>query len=79
MSEREEIKIGDTVKTYDVLGNPYEFTINRIEEKTEGGSYKWGKVYYDSRNHFFTEKAIGGIFKDSPALEREYEIIRRQG
>lgn len=71
-----EAKIGDEIHTFDILGNPYSFLIHKIENKTEGGSTKWGRVFYDIGNNFMTEKAISGIFSDSEPIERTYTITR---
>lgn len=69
-----DAEIGDTIYTYDVSDNPYTFKVVRIESQTEGGSTKWGRVFYDKNNHFITEMAIpkvNGIFSDSIPIERK--------
>lgn len=65
VKEIRDAKIGDILFSYDVLDKPYCFMISQIEDKTEGGSKVWGRVFYDKENNFTTEKAIaklGGIF-----------------
>lgn len=71
---------GDIIYTYDILDNPYSFVVSRIENKTEGNSENWGKVFYDKSGNFITEKAIakiGGIFGKTE--ERKGFVIRIGG
>lgn len=72
-----EADVGDILYTFDVLGDPYSFVIVRVENKTENGSGKWGRVFYDKNNNFTTEKTIAkrnGIFGETE--DRKGFIIR---
>lgn len=66
-----DAKIGDTIYTFNMLGNPINLKVTRIENKTEGGSTKWGKVFYDKSNNFITELKASNIFSNSEALKRQ--------
>lgn len=70
----QDADVGDVIQTKGVAGNPITFEVSRVEKETEGGSTKWGKVFYNKENHFLTELGIdekGGIFPDSSPVKRE--------
>lgn len=72
-----EAQIGDIIYTRGLTDDWYAFVIKRIENETEGGSDKWGKVFYDHKGDFTTEKAIAkrwGILGNSE--ERQGIAIR---
>lgn len=75
-----EAQIGDIIYTNGLVDDWYAFVIKRIERETEGGSDKWGRVFYDHKNNFITERAIAkrwGILGNSE--ERQGFVIRVRG
>lgn len=75
-----EAQIGDIIYANGLVDDWYAFVIKRIESETEGGSDKWGRVFYDYKNNFITERAIAkrwGILGKSE--ERKGFIIRVEG
>lgn len=75
-----EAQVGDIIYTNGLVDDWYAFVVKRIENETEGGSDKWGRVFYDHKNNFITEKAIAqrwGILGNSE--ERQGFVIRVNG
>jgi hypothetical protein len=73
-------QIGDIIYTNGLVDDWYAFVVKRIENETEAGSNEWGRVFYDHKDNFITERAIAkrwGILGNSE--DRKGFVIRVEG